>query len=320
MTSEQIGVVIIGRNEGERLVRCLASVCAQASHVVYVDSGSTDGSQDAARQAGADLVDLDLTQPFTAARARNAGLAHLCANYPGLHYVQFIDGDCELQPGWIATAHEFLHTRPEAAVACGRRRERYPEASVYNYLADLEWDTPVGQANDCGGDALMRIAALTQVNGYNPDLIAGEEPEMCVRLRAAGWTIWRLDAEMTWHDAAITRLGQWWKRNKRAGFAYAEGAAMHGGPPEFHRKRQTRSALIWGLAIPGIAILGTVVTPWSLALLLLWPLQVLRLSRSSGDLRQSFFLVFGKLPEAQGALSYWWQRWRGKRASLIEYK
>ena len=176
-----IAAVVIGRNEGARLVACLDALQGQVAWVVYVDSGSTDGSQDAARACGAEVIGLDMTKPFTAARARNAGLDRLRAGAPVPAYVQFLDGDCRLQPGWIATARGFLETHPEVAVACGRRREEFPEASVYNRLIDAEWDTPVGQARSCGGDALMRMAALDAVGDYNPDLIAGEEPELCVR-------------------------------------------------------------------------------------------------------------------------------------------
>ncbi len=317
--SADVGVVIIGRNEGARLIRCLASVGAAAGPVVYVDSGSTDGSQKAARQAGADVVDLDLSRPFTAARARNAGFADLLSR-SAPDYVQFIDGDCELRPGWIESAKTFLDAHPDAAAACGRRRERFPEASIYNRLTDQEWDTPLGQTKACGGDALIRAKALQEVGGFNPDLIAGEEPELCVRLRAAGWTIWRLDAEMTLHDAAMTRFSQWWKRNRRAGHAYAEGAAMHGRPPERHRVKQTRSALLWGAGLPAAALVGTIASPWTLVLLLAWPAQVLRLVlRGEGGIR-ALFLTLGKLPEAQGILGYWWGRFRGGRTRLIEYK
>lgn len=315
-----IGSVIIGRNEGERLIRCLASVADQASIVVYVDSGSTDGSQAAARMAGAHLIELDKDQPFTAARARNAGIDWLLSQKTSPDYVQFIDGDCELQLDWINVSQTFLDMHPKTAAVCGRRRERFPNASVYNQLIDQEWDTPVGQTKACGGDALMRLEALQEVGGFNPSLIAGEEPELCLRLRASGWTIWRLDAEMTLHDADLTRFSQWWKRNTRAGHAFAEGAAMHGHSPERHGVRQTRSALFWGALLPLITLFGLAFTPWSLALLLAWPAQVLRLRQRREPWPRAFFLTLGKLPEAQGILGYWWQRFRGKRSELIEYK
>ena len=315
-----IGAVIIGRNEGPRLIRCLASLSG-VGRVVYVDSGSTDGSQDAALAAGAELVALDTSKPFTAARARNAGLAHLRTQGPLPERVQFIDGDCALRDGWLDAAQAFLDAHPDVAVVCGRRRERHPEASLYNAMIDREWDTPIGQARACGGDALMRFDALDQVGGYNPDLIAGEEPELCVRLRQAGWRIWRLDAEMTWHDAAMTRFGQWWTRARRAGFAYAQGAALHGAPPERHNVSQTRRALLWGAVLPVIACLGMLlISPWMAQLLLAWPAQMLRLMLRGEGWPRAGFLVLGKLPEALGALTFYLRRLRGGPARLIEYK
>ncbi|MEM9568307.1 MAG: glycosyltransferase, partial [Cyanobacteria bacterium P01_E01_bin.34] len=191
-----IGVVTIGRNEGERLVRCLKSLQAQlppTMPVVYVDSGSTDASIQSAEQLGVSVVQLDMSVPFTMARGRNAGFQYLINHYPDLDYVQFIDGDCELVDGWLDNALDFITEDESLAVVCGRRRERLPDASPYNRLADMEWNTLVGEANACGGDALMRVAAIRQVDGYNPKLIAGEEPEMCIRLRAKGWKIWRID-------------------------------------------------------------------------------------------------------------------------------
>ena len=322
--SPDLAAILIGRNEGERFLRCLASVKGRVGRIVYVDSGSTDGSVEAARAAGALVIPLDRSQPFTAARARNAGLEALRGGGALPGFIQFVDGDCEVQPLWIDTALAFLQAHPQAAVACGRRRERFPQASVYNHLCDLEWDTPVGQARACGGDALMRGAALDQVGGYNPRLIAGEEPEMCLRLRQKGWQIWRLDAEMTLHDAALTRLSQWWKRTRRAGHAYAEGAALHGSSPDALGVAGQRRALIWGLTVPVSAITGSVFTPWAGLILLLWPLQMIRLSARGGFGRtawqQAFFLVFGKLAEAQGVAEYHLRRLIGRPAGIIEYK
>lgn len=323
MSAPRLGAVLIGRNEGARLLRCLESIRGAATDVVYVDSGSTDGSVAAARAAGAEVVVLDTAQPFTAARARNAGLDRLRQG-PLPDYIQFIDGDCELQPGWTHTALAFLEAHPKAAVACGRRRERFPEVSVYNRLCDTEWNTPVGEARACGGDALMRRAALDQVGGYNPALIAGEEPELCARLRQTGWQVWRLDHEMTLHDAAMTRFSQWWRRTRRAGHAYAEGAALHGGPPERLGVAGRNRALLWGAGLPLLALTGCLLTPWSLLLLLAWPAQILRLAAREGFDRTAWerglFLTLGKIPEALGVLEYHLRRLMQRPAGLMEYK
>ncbi len=315
----RIDAVVIGRNEGARLIACLQSLQGRVGRLIYVDSGSTDGSVDQARALGAEVVALDMSLPFTAARARNAGLALVTADL-----VQFVDGDCSVDPGWLGAAERFLGEHPNAAVICGRRREMHPEASVYNALCDREWDTPIGEALACGGDALMRRAALEAVGGYRDSLIAGEEPELCVRLRQAGWTIWRLDAEMTRHDANITRVGQWWKRARRAGHAFAEGAFLHGAPPERHWVRETRRAVFWGAGLPVLIAVLALITPWALMLSLIYPAQVARLAVQDGGGRSgwvwAFFTVLGKFPEALGVAQFHLARLRGKNATLVEYK
>lgn len=317
MTGRIVDAVVIGRNEGARLLACLDSLAGRVRRVVYVDSGSSDGSAAAAAARGGEVVRLDMAQPFTAARARNTGLDRLAADPPD--FVQFVDGDCEIRPDWIAAALDFMAARPDVTVVCGRRRERFPEASVWNRLCDREWDTPVGEAAACGGDALMRHAAVVAAGGYDPTLIAGEEPDLCLRLRRAGGRIWRLEAEMTLHDAAMTRFGQWWRRSRRAGHAYAEGAWRHGAGPERHWRRETRRALAWGAGVPLAAALAGLVHPAGWLVLLAWPLQVARLIPRLGA-EAALFTVLGKLPEAQGALGFHLARLAGRRRGLIEYK
>ncbi len=325
-----LGVVIIGRNEGERLRRCLLSLTERASWLVYVDSGSIDGSVALAAEIGAHVVELDRSLPFTAARARNAGFAKLRELESALALVQFVDGDCEVAADWLEKAIPQILSDPRLAVVCGRRRERYPKASIYNRLCDIEWNTTVGNADACGGDALMRSGPLSEVGGYNPELIAGEEPDLCLRLRQRGFRILRMDAEMTLHDANITRFCQWWRRSVRSGHAYAEGFTRHRREPGKYCAREVRSNLVWGAMLPGL-ILALVVPSagWSLLLILAYPVLALRVFRSSRRRRgfsvedASLFAVFctlSKFPAVYGQFRYWARRLLGKRSTLIEYK
>ncbi|MEQ8757987.1 MAG: glycosyltransferase [Coleofasciculus sp. G1-WW12-02] len=328
----RIGVVTIGRNEGERLIRCLKSAIAllpQDTPIIYVDSGSTDGSVEAAESLGVQVINLDMSRPFTMARGRNTGFRYLVEQFPDINYVQFIDGDCELIPGWIEQAIETLDNDHKLAIACGRRRERFPDDSIYNRLADMEWNTPVGEAKACGGDALIRVSAIREVNGYNETLIGGEEPEMCIRMRQRGWKIVRIDADMTYHDAAMLKFSQWWKRSMRGGWAVAEGAAMHGDPPERYMIRESLSGWLWGFVLPVTALsLAGVTSGLSLLSFLGYPVlmwRVYRYRRCYGDLPShaglyALFCVLYKLPQVIGQMKYWLMRWRGQQATLIEYK
>jgi glycosyltransferase involved in cell wall biosynthesis len=323
--SARIGCVAIGRNEGDRLIACLKSLLAESpGALVYVDSGSIDGSVDAARALGAEVVTLDREQPFTAARARNAGAERLRSG--NFRYIQFTDGDCAIAPGWLGAAEDFLDRRADVAVVCGRRRERFPEQSIYNRLCDIEWDTPIGEATACGGDALMRADAFFAVGGYRSDLVAGEEPELCVRLREKNWRIWRLDADMSSHDAAIRKSSQWWRRSVRAGHAFAEVSTLHHRSDKSIWRRETLRALAWAFAAPAALALGVAVNPWSLLVLLIYPLQGLRLwigarERLGEDAAAwAAASVAGKFAEAAGAISYYVSVLTRRRNRLIEYK
>jgi glycosyltransferase involved in cell wall biosynthesis len=326
-------VIAIGRNEGQRLRLCLMSALAAGCHVVYVDSNSNDGSVELARSMGAEVVELDMSLPFSAARARNAGFERLGSE---IRFVQFVDGDCEIVPGWLDAARSHLEARPDAAVVCGRRRERFPHASVYNRLADLEWDTPTGEVQSCGGDAMMRAAAFRDAGGFNASVVAGEEPELCQRLRAAGWKVLRIDTEMTLHDAAMLRFSQWWRRMVRGGYGAMDVATRFGSQGLF--VRHVRSTRNWAIGWPAVVILASLAAGlgggarWGLItaalLLLTLPLQMLRVGLRArariGSLPDAitygFLTMVSKWADVLGQWSYLRDRRSGRVARMIEYK
>lgn len=325
MKFSDIGVVVIGRNEGQRLIDCLTSIRAVTGNIVYVDSASTDGSITVAKQIGATVVMLEMDRPFTAARARNEGVLALKSAFPDFRFVQFVDGDCVLVPGWMERAIAFIEQREDVAIVCGRRRERHPSDSIYNALCDLEWDTPVGEAAACGGDSLVRAKAFEEVGGFNPRIMAGEEPELCVRLRARGWKIWRLDTEMTLHDAAMSRFRQWWIRSIRSGYGFAEVSRLHRASPFRIWGRAVTSALFWGALLPALIVLGSLIHPLFLCAALIYPIQVCSIAIRRGIDQQgtwayALLMVAGKFAQAKGIARFYWLWWRGRTAQLIEYK
>jgi GT2 family glycosyltransferase len=320
----RIGFAVIGRNEGDRLQLCLRPLLAASAQVVYVDSGSTDGSVELARSLGAITISLDDSAPHSAARGRNTGFDEIRRRFPGVEYIQFIDGDCVLEPGWVDLATKFLDANPQAAVACGRRREEHPGQSLYNRLINEEWDTPIGRADHSGGDALVRVSAFEQVGGFRAALKAGEEPEMTTRMRAAGWEIWRLDAPMTIHDARILHFRQWWTRSVRGGFGYAQVWSTTAELPQRVFGAQLRSAIAWAVVFPLMVIVAAVAIGGPLLILLIpaaYSVQILRIalrtSLSLHSLQSAGMIFLAKFPEAMGALRYFLGRKSGR---LADYK
>jgi glycosyltransferase involved in cell wall biosynthesis len=334
-TNARVGIVVIGRNEGHRLLRCLNSI-DRTLPAVYVDSGSVDGSPNEALRLGIDVVPLDAASPFTAARARNAGLDHLLAATPDLDYVQMMDGDCEVLPGWIDAATTAMAKDSATGAVFGRLRERYADQSLYNWLCDVEWGVPPGPAQAFGGNVLLRCAAVKAAGAYRDAMIAGEEPDLSIRMRRRGWDIICIDREMMVHDAAIYRFAQWWRRTARAGHAFAQLADLHPDSRAPDYRRLCRSILIWGAVIPlmGLASLGYGIVADRKAgfaifgaSLLLPLLQISRLTIRerrhwpiSKALALATFLTLGKYAEVTGLIRFHADRLRGRQPTIIEYK
>lgn len=320
-----IGFVAIGRNEGERLKRCLVALRKEGGRVVYVDSGSTDGSVAAASSLGCETVALDANHPFTAARARNAGFERLKELWPETDLVMFIDGDCEIAPGFANAAAAALLEDPACGVVAGRVRERDRDRSVYARICDMEWTAPAGEARAVGGIFMTRASLFARVGGFDPAVIAAEDDEFCIRVRAAGFAIRRLAADMCVHESGMTRFSQWWRRAYRAGHAFAQVGSMHSGYFAAERRR----ALLWGLALPFGAFAAAPVTGGaSLLALLLYPASLLRtranLIRGGAAAPDASlyaaFLTLSKFPNFLGIADYWRKRLLARPLGIVEYK
>ncbi len=316
--SAKIGIVVIGRNEGERLARCFDTLPAGLP-VVYVDSDSTDGSVGLAKSAGYDVVYLSAAKPLSAGRARNAGLEYLTDKWPDLSYVQFLDGDCELFVDWLTLAQAVLDERPGVVAVCGQRHEKYPHATVYNELCAIEWNTPIGEALAVGGDSMMRIQPVSDAGGFDDSFVGGEEPELCYRLRQDGWKVLRIDAAMTVHDAAMDRWQQWWSRAARSGGAYAQSALKHGRGPEKFGVRESVSIWIYAAVLPLIAVALAPFT-WRLSIVALlcgylwqWYRIGRKAEQSHGLSREmannyAASIVLGKFPHLVGQIRFFLTR------------
>ncbi len=327
-----LSVVVIGRNEGERLKRCLQSIRDMKNpggdvEVIYVDSASSDNSVENARAFGAQVVAVKPVRP-TAALGRNAGWRIATAPI-----VLFLDGDTILHPDFVvASLGEFAD--PTIAAVWGHRREIHPEKSIYNRLLDLDWIYKPGLTEFCGGDVLFRRSALLDVNGYDETLIAGEEPEMCRRLRGKGYQILHVDRPMTGHDLAMTRFSQYWKRATRAGYAYAEvserfsSTEMPFWADEVVRNRN-RALTLLGIFAAALLLSVALLSPLPLLLAvafysLLAVRSALKIRWKSSDmvtlLGYGYHSHFQQIPIYFGQRQYRKDRKSGKSRGLIEYK
>lgn len=330
-TTHNIGFVVIGRNEGERLktgLNAIKTICSQAP-IVYVDSGSTDDSVAFANAININTVELDMSIPFTAARARNTGFLTLLEQHPNTEYVQFLDGDCELLSGWVDIAVKHLSEHSNIGIVSGRRSERFPNASIYNQLIDIEWNTPPGEILAVLGDMCVKVEAFQSINGFNETIIAAEDDDFCLRARRAGYLTYRIDAPMSKHDANIMTLSQWYRRSKRGGHGYANIHHLHGKGPEHYFKREVKGVLFWGALIPSAFIILLFLAPaLSLVILLAYiafvSKTILRRRRLGDSPRTAIaygLLIFsGKVSEFMGMIQYCKNHLLSRKHQLIEYK
>jgi glycosyltransferase involved in cell wall biosynthesis len=329
--TKSLSIVVIGRNEGQRLARCLDSIRAvrgfESVQLIYVDSASTDGSPELASRYGAEVVVIHPERP-TAAAGRNAGWCRATEEL-----ILFLDGDTILNPDFPLAALEAMAADRRISAVWGHRREINPAISIYTRVLDLDWVYRPGIMEACGGDVLMRRSALMEVGGFDDQLIAGEEPELCRRLRARGNLILHIDQPMTRHDLHITRWSQYWKHALRAGYAYAQisDRFRHSDDPLWigDARRGIILGCFWAgsLAVALIAEIYDPYLPLAVWLVLFLTASVRSAWKARWKCNNPFtLLLYGihshlqHIPIVCGQVEYFLDK-RGKRQrQLIEYK
>ncbi len=323
-----ISIVIIGRNEGDRLLRCIESVSASdydrdRLDIIYVDTNSTDDSCASALKLGARVVEIQPKRP-SAAAGRNAGWK--VATYD---LVQFLDGDTILNPGWLRKAVDTIHD-PTVACVFGRREEMAPQATIYNFWAHHDWFNAPGDVTSCGGDTMFRKEVLQRAGGYDEGLIAGEECDLCFRIRSQqSLRIVCLDEPMTLHDMNMTRFSEYWRRCTRTGHAYAEVGGRYPSL-ESWRKACWRNVIHSAAPLIAIAVSLTLWRTWPMAIWLALLATAMirnavrlkpRVGTWNGALAYSAHHYLAKLPIAVGQIGYWIRSAIGKSPQpLIEYR
>ncbi len=322
----QIGTVVIGRNEAERLPATLQALQSLGTPLVYVDSMSIDNSVDVANNLGVEAIVLSADKPVNASRARNAGMQWLRERFPDLRYVQFVDGDTVISLDWLPAAVARLDAQPQVGFVCGQLREKDRDSNIYRRLCDMEWRweaTDNAEPSRLGGMGLMRVVAFKEAGGYDESLVAGADPELYGRLAKHGWQLQVLPHMMGLHDSGMVVFKQWWTRSVKSGFSFANSQ----DPNAWRHER--RSALLWGGGLPLVALLGAMtVDVRFFALLLAFPLNVCRIRASSAKQEFSSFdrwlyaggCMLMKIPQCVGIAKFHWRKRTGQMGVLIQYK
>lgn len=337
MTFEQnkqqalVGIVVIGRNEGMRLQTCLASVQPFGFPIAYVDSGSSDQSVQLAAEYADCVHSLDTLTPFSAARARNEGFDVLTRQFPNIKYIQFVDGDCVVAPGWFDAALGAFEKDKGLALALGQRKELKPEATIYNKLCAIEWNSPVGTLQNFGGligSFLIKVDVFRAMHGFKTNVIAGEDSELGVRMCLAGYRMEKIDQHMETHDANMVKFSQWWSRSVRAGHAIGQRAFLNGDTAVKDCVKERKSTLVWGVLMPILLLLSLIFKPiLSVVIITLYLVLTLKVYLYSMKLGMhvkdawiyTMFIVMGKLANGLGLLKFYLNSFK-KRYVLIEYK
>jgi GT2 family glycosyltransferase len=326
-----VGIVVIGRNEGQRLKLSLQSMQSSLCPLVYVDSGSSDASVSIARPLVDYVQELDASIPFSAARARNEGFEKLISLFTSIQFVQFVDGDCVMSESWLEAAKLALQDDAKRAAVVGHLKECKPDASIYNRLCAMEWKSPTGDLINfgaLGGISMMRAKVFRQLGGFKVNVIAGEDSELGVRLSLAGFKVTKIDHDMAIHDADMTTFGQWWKRAVRAGHAIGQRADLNGHTAVKDCVQERKSTLFWGVFVPLLALLLLIPTR-GLSILILFAYLALglkvylfrrRQNESIADaLIYSRFIVLSKFANGLGLLKFYINKLK-QRYEIIEYK
>lgn len=323
--ASRVVAVVIGRNEGATLGDCLDQCRLQCRGFVYVDSGSTDDSPERARARGGEVLELGVLTPFRPGFARNRGFARVeqAAKEMESEFIQFVDADCVLQPGWVASAVAAMDADPRLEVVFGQLDEVDATSSPWKRMCQIEWSGPAGPAQWCGGIFLIRRDTFRAARGFREDLLAGEEPELCSRLRAQGGGIERLDVPMARHESHMLRFSQWLRREYRGGFMDFSVRIPDGSQPFARERFQTYAWTLGWLALCAALVLagslpGGAAGAW-LGLLVgvgLIPLQMLRQVRwcrrkghdSESARIYGVLVVLLNWPKLVGQLCFLWQR------------
>jgi glycosyltransferase involved in cell wall biosynthesis len=231
----QLSVVLISRNQAWSIRRLIESVlvgtsCVSSKEIILVDSASTDETVELAKRYPVTIFRLKFGQRLSPAIGRYVGYRQTQGEF-----VLFLDGDMELLQGWLEPALNFMRTTPRVGLVMSTSVTNLHRTAAQQSAASLEdmSFTPPRESSRvpfaAGGAALYRHSVLEQVGSFNPYLYSEEEPELCLRIRGAGYSVSLFNQPIVLHydDAPVALSDVLSRRRRNFHLGMGQGARYH---------------------------------------------------------------------------------------------
>jgi glycosyltransferase involved in cell wall biosynthesis len=280
----ELSIIIKTLNEERNIGRCIEAILDSlddiAVEIIVADSGSNDRTVEIAASYPVTVVQLADPTERSCGIGSQLGFQHSYGRY-----VLILDADMVLHATFVRCAL----ARMKSDGRCGGIGGQLFECSGKGYEYDLRRSMSSGkeeEVNWLDGGGLYRREAIMSV-GYlsNRNLHAYEEKELGLRLRYAGWHLYRItEVAVDHYGHTIDTIKLLWRR-WRSGYADACGESIRAcfGKPYLFDMVWVHKALIGCLIFQMIFLASIVVLAWSSSPLLI---QIV-----------GFFMVFGTLAQ-----------------------
>jgi glycosyltransferase involved in cell wall biosynthesis len=187
MPEPGVSIIIPVRNDERRLANCLASLRAcdyprEQVEIIVADNGSTDGSAQVARDAGATVLSLP---GLAVAQVRNRA-----AQSASRELLAFVDADHEVSPEWLRSAAETLSDSRVAAA--GNAYLTPPGGTWVQRIYDSFRDHREGRFDTLwlgSGNLAVRRSVFLELGGFDETLETCEDVDLCRRIRRHDWRL-----------------------------------------------------------------------------------------------------------------------------------
>ena len=229
----RVSVIVCTHNGARTLGECLDGlerVDYPDYEVIVVDDGSTDWKPAIADRPGVRLV---RTANRGLAAARNAGLEQATGEI-----VAYIDDDAWPDPHWLSYLAAAFASSDHCAIG-GPNVPPPGDGPVAECVANapggpihvLVSDTEAEHIPGC--NMAVRRAALEAIGGFDPVFTAaGDDVDICWRLRERGWTVGFSPAAVVWHHRRDSVRAYW---RQQRGYGKAEALLEDKWPERYNR-------------------------------------------------------------------------------------